>query len=131
MKLCMPPREWRHRVDGILDAISRIDRYTSGMTLEQFQTNDLVMDAVRHNIYVIAEAASNLPTDIQDLAPTVPWSRMRGMRNRVAHEYWGINLTLLWGIIEHELGPLVPILRNLLDTSVDVVVEEESDGRVL
>lgn len=111
----MPPREWRHRVDDILSAIAKMLRYTQGMTFEEFLANDMAMDAVRLNIFVIGEAASNLPPEVQELAPAIPWAKMRGMRNRVAHEYWGIDLEIIWGVVTDEVQPLIQPLQELLE----------------
>ncbi len=110
----MPHRHWRLFVADIVDAISAIGDYTAGLTREQFFADRLRLDAVIKNLTVIGEAAGRVPADISDANPQIPWSRMRGMRNVVVHEYFGIDEEVLWGTITDDLKPLVPSLTTLL-----------------
>lgn len=112
----MPPREWSFRVADILERIERIRGYIHGMKEEQFRTNHLVIDAVVRNLEVIGEAAANLPEDIVQANPDVPWREMRDMRNLLVHEYFGVSLPIVWRTVTHELPPLVPVLRRILST---------------
>ena len=63
----MPPREWRLRVEDILEAIARIERYVESLTFEQFRTDQKTVDAVVRNLEVIGEAVRYLPTDLESL----------------------------------------------------------------
>jgi uncharacterized protein with HEPN domain len=110
----VPPRQWRLFVADIVDAIAAIDDYTSGLTREEFFGDRLRVDAVIKNLAVIGEAAGRVPADITDKSPQIPWSRMRGMRNVVVHEYFGIDHEVLWGTVTDDLKPLVPLLTALL-----------------
>jgi uncharacterized protein with HEPN domain len=110
----VPPRQRRLFVADILDAIAAIDDYTAGLTPEEFFGDRLRLDAVIKNLAVIGEAAGRVPADLTETNPQIPWSRMRGMRNVVVHEYFGIDNDVLWGTVTDDLKPLVPLLTALL-----------------
>jgi uncharacterized protein with HEPN domain len=83
----MPSRLWRFRIQDILDAISRIQTYVQNIPPEQFYADRKTLDAVERNFILIDEAASQVPSNIQELFPDVPWRDMRDMRNHVVHQY--------------------------------------------
>lgn len=112
----MPHRDWRLRIEDILESIEKIQRYTHGMSFDDFIANELVFDAVVRNISIIGEASNHIPERIQELYPDVPWDEMRGIRNVLVHEYFGISATVLWYTIEHNLPPLIPMLKAVLET---------------
>lgn len=111
----MSPREWRVRVQDILDAIAAIQTYTVGLDYSAFAQDRKSIDAVLRNITVIGEAASQVPDSVQTASPEVPWLDMRDMRNVVVHEYFGINRQILWDTIQTNLPPLIPQLQALLN----------------
>jgi uncharacterized protein with HEPN domain len=115
----VPPRQRRLFVADIVDAITAIDSYTAGLTREQLFGDRLRLDAVIKNLTVIGEAAGRVPADITETSPQIPWSRMRSMRNVVAHEYFGIDHEVLWGTVTDDLKPLVPLLTALLAQQSD------------
>lgn len=111
----MPPREWRLRLEDILECIDEIRRFTGGMSFEDFCQDRKTQKAVDYDFVVIGEAASRVPQGIVDRYPAVPCAEMRGMRNAVAHEYFGVDLAVLWETIQHQLPPLAGQLRQILD----------------
>lgn len=110
----MPSREWSLRVEDILEAIAKIKRYTAGMTFESFKADAKTADAVIRNLEVIGEAARNIPDEVCQRFPEIPWDKMRGIRNILAHEYFGVSLPIIWQTIKADLPPLVPLLRDIL-----------------
>ena len=111
----MSPRDWRLRIDDILSAIDKIQRYTEGMTGESLATDEKTLDAVLHDVTVIGEAARNVPAEIVERHPEVPWAAMGDMRNVVVHEYFGVLVETLWTTITDDLPPLLLQLRALLE----------------
>ena len=109
-----PPRQWRLFVADIVDAVEAIDSYAAGLTQPEFFADRLRLDAVIKNLAVIGEAAGRVPADITEASPQISWSRMRGMRNVVVHEYFGIDRDVLWGTVTDDLKPLVALLTALL-----------------
>ena len=115
----MPPRAWRLRIEDMREAIARIERYTAGMTYEAFQASEITVDAVVRNLEIIGEAASQVPPNIRGRHSGLPWDEMRGMRNVVAHVYFGVSLPIIWQTLTHNL----PELKSHLDALL--AVEEE------
>ena len=111
----MPPRDWRLRVQDILSATERIRDYTKTLTQESFAADEKTVEAVSFALLVIGEAASHVPKEVCERATDVPWAKMRGMRNVVAHEYFGIDRSVLWETATRDVPTIVGPLRSLLD----------------
>lgn len=97
-------------VEDILESIGKIMAYTSGFTLERFIGDDRTADAVVRNLEIIGEAANRLPEGYVSAHPDIDWRGIIGLRNRIIHEYFGVDLEIVWQIIQHDL----PDLRNKL-----------------
>ncbi len=110
----MPPRDWRFRIQDILDAIAAVSDYTADMDFEQFTRDRRTVDAVVRNLILIGEAARHIPDDICAKSSTLPWSEMRAMRNLVVHQYFGVSDAILWQTVKQDLPSIVePLLRLL------------------
>ena len=108
-------RKWALRVEHILDAIAKIQLYTSGLDEQSFAANSLVVDAVVRNLQVIGEAARQVPQDVQVQFPDVPWKLMMGTRHVIVHGYDVVRLDIIWQTVQVDLPPLVPRLLEVLD----------------
>ncbi len=98
----------------MLEAVEKIRRYTDGMTYDSFAADEKTIDAVVRNIIVIGEAARQVPEEIQVRHPDVPWMEMRGIRNVVIHEYFGVSRDILWRTVQEDLPRLMLSLKNML-----------------
>ncbi len=85
------------------------------MTYEEFSSDTRTVDAVVRNFEVLGEAAGHVPVEVQASYPKLPWSKMRGMRNLLSHEYFGVNDSILWTTSTVELKPLLAQLQAILD----------------
>ena len=84
----MPPKDWTLRLEDMLDAAEKVERYTVGIAdLEAFISNELVVDAVIRNVQIIGEAARHIPDDARVRYPDFDWVGMQGMRNILVHDY--------------------------------------------
>jgi len=110
------PRDWRLRIEDILEAIAKIEHYTAEMTFEAFRADERTVDAVVRNLTVIGEAARYLPPEVEARYPEIPWARMRGIRNFVVHEYFGVDVGILWETAKRNLPPLVSLLQRVLES---------------
>lgn len=87
----------------IVLSIERIQEYLSGIDFERFQEDYKTIDAVIRNFEVIGEACKNLPKSIKDKYTNVPWEEMYRLRNRISHEYFGIDYEIIWNIATLQL----------------------------
>jgi uncharacterized protein with HEPN domain len=110
----VPPRNWIVRIQDILDAIKKIEKYTSGMTQEQFSADEKTIDAVIRNFTIIGEAANGVPEEVQNANPIVPWADIIGLRNIVVHGYHKVSVPVIWTSLKEDLPGLVPVLSTLL-----------------
>jgi uncharacterized protein with HEPN domain len=96
-----------------LEAIEKIGRYTQGISFQDFTKDGKTIDAVLRNLAVIGEAAARIPEDFRLASPVVPWQEIVGMRNKVVHEYFGVDEEILWKTITEDLGGLETQIRAL------------------
>jgi uncharacterized protein with HEPN domain len=93
-------------LEDIILAIQKIRRYTSQMDHDAFLRDELVVDGVARNLEIIGEAARQLPEDFRRAHKHIPWTQIAGLRNRIVHDYFGLDLEIIWQIIQHDLPEL-------------------------
>ncbi len=98
----------------ISDAIRRVGEYTAGGK-ESFLATPLVQDAVVRNLEIIGEAVKKLSESAKASHPAIPWKAIAGMRDKVIHEYFGVNLKLVWEVVERDLPALQKVIQSLLE----------------
>lgn len=106
MKPSQSSREWPFRIKDILQAIGDIQEYTKDMTASEFKKNKLVFAAVVRNLEIIGEASVHIPRTLRDAHPDVPWKQMIAMRNIMIHEYFGVNIGIVWQAVQKDLPAL-------------------------
>jgi uncharacterized protein with HEPN domain len=104
-------RKERERLEDILTAIAAIRRYVAGADVLETAT----LDACYFNFVVIGEAARHLTADLRERAAEIPWARIIGYRNYLAHDYFRVDRATAQQIIRDDLGPLETAVRRLLD----------------
>lgn len=108
-------RNWKMRIEDILEAIEAIEQFTAGLDLEAFEADPMRVSAVLYNFVVIGEAERHVPPEVEARYPSVPWAKMRGMRNVLVHNYPTVDLAIVWETAHDHLPPLVPVLREILE----------------
>ena len=98
-------------IKDILKCTGQIQIYTKNLSFDEFSFNFMVVEACLYNIQVIGEAVSRIPDDIKETEKQIPWQLIKGMRNRLIHEYFGTDLQLVWNVIKNEL----PSFRDELE----------------
>ena len=89
-------RDWRLYADDIVEACGKIRRFIAGMDYDAFIADERTRDAVIRNLEIIGEAAKNLPDEDTANAPQIPWRLVCGMRDVLAHGYFGLSLKVVW-----------------------------------
>lgn len=102
----MSKRDWKILFEDIIECINKIEKYTANLTYDEFEDNNLITDAVVRNIEIIGEASKNIPGEIQSLFNDIPWQKLRGIRNRIVHDYFDVDRTIIWHIVTNELSQL-------------------------
>lgn len=100
------PLRDRERLEHILAAIDRIQRYTSGKTYDDLAADDMMYYAVVKNIEIIGEAANMLTPEFQSAHSETPWKMVKGMRNYIVHEYFQIDDIVVWDVVVNNLSEL-------------------------
>ncbi len=90
-------------LEDILLSINRIAEYTENYTFLDFKRDYKTVDAVIRNFEVIGEASNNVPEEIKEQHPEVPWAEMYLLRNKVTHEYFGVDYEIIWDIAKNYL----------------------------
>ncbi len=103
-------------------SMQRIEEYLGDLDFKEFKKTRIVVDAVIRNFEIIGEASKKIPTEIQEKYPGIPWRKMYGLRNLIAHEYFGINYELIWEIAKNNLP------QNRLDLQKIIEKEKSKDG---
>jgi len=98
-------RDDRERLLDILEAIERIEKYAA-QGQETFERDELVQTWIVHHLQIIGEASRTLSADLKDQHPEVPWSKIIGMRNILVHDYFGIDVDVVWSVVERDLPDL-------------------------
>ena len=94
--------------------MDHIQLYIAELDYQAFRADRKTIDAVERNLEIIGEAAANLPDEVLVRWPEVPWHRMRGLRNLLAHEYFGVDRAILWQTVQEDLPALNPLLQKIL-----------------
>ena len=98
----------------ILDAIEQIEIYTSSKSYDEFLRERLIQDGVVRQLEIIGEASRKLSSEFREQQPEIPWQQIIGLRNRVIHAYFEINLTIIWEVIQNDLPSLKKKLTKLI-----------------
>lgn len=98
----------------VRDAIKLIENFTDGHTKDKFFLNELVQSAVVRQIEIIGEATKNLSIRFRKKYPQVPWSDIAGMRDKLIHQYFGVNLHRVWEVVKGDLPKLKKEIQRIL-----------------
>jgi len=102
-------------LEDMLEASRKIIKYTDGHDFKSFIADDKTVDAVIRNFEIIGEAANRIEPDFRSQHPEIEWTRIRGFRNRIVHDYFGIDNRIVWSIIEEYIQELVIWIENLIN----------------
>ena len=125
----MSKRNRKLYVEDILECIKKVEKYTDDMEFALFEKDDKTIDAVIKNLETIGEAAGHIPDDIKARHKYIPWGEIVGLRNRIVHGYFNIDLKIIWGVIKEELPALKIQLEHILKEEHDNHVSRQGRDR--
>ena len=99
----------------MLQSAKRIKQYTAGLNYDLFLADNKTIDAVVRNFEIIGEAANRIDEDFRTSNPEIEWKRIRGFRNRIVHDYFGIDHAIVWNIIATYISELIDWLETVID----------------
>jgi len=114
----MSKRHWKLRVEDIITSAERIQDYIKSMTYEEFASDQKTVDAVIRNLEIIGEASKFIPEELMEKFNYINWEGIIGLRNIIAHFYFGIDLQIIWRITQDQLPDFVKQIQKLLSTDI-------------
>lgn len=99
----------------IIDAINQIQDYVRKVGYKEFSSNRMIQDAVIREIEIIGEATKNLPAQIREKYPAVTWKEMAGMRDKLIHSYFGVDLDAVWDTVNEDLPSLKKKIKEIIE----------------
>lgn len=115
----MSKRSAQLLLGDILESIQKIQKFTKGMSFDKFINDDKTVDAVIRNFEIIGEASNRLPDEFKDKHDEIDWARIRGFRNRIVHDYFGIDHSIVWSIIKGYVPELLKLIQGLIKSRAD------------
>lgn len=103
-----------HSINKMIEYINRAEKYTSNVSFEEFSNNEMIIDATVFAISQIGELVKNIDKDFQKEYSDIKWHILKGLRNRIVHDYEGINLELIWTIVKKDIVNLRKQLQEIL-----------------
>jgi uncharacterized protein with HEPN domain len=108
-------KDFRDYIADILNAIQEVEEFTRGMNFNTFLKDKKTINAVIRSLEVMGEAAKRIPEDVKEQYSDIPWKRMAGMRDKLIHEYSGVDLEIVWLVIKEEVPPIKPLIEKLFN----------------
>ncbi|GAB4446168.1 MAG: DUF86 domain-containing protein [Anaerolineae bacterium] len=108
-------RDYKLYLADILEAIRKIESYTQGLSLLEFNQDEMRVDAVMRNLEIIGEATKNIPAEVRQKYPAVEWRKIAGLRDVAIHTYFTIDLQIIWDVVQNKLPNLHSDIAKILE----------------
>jgi|SRR3989338_2240878 len=106
-------RDYRDYLQDIVDSINDVEAFVKNMDQDDFLKDKKTINAVIRSIEIIGEAVKKLPLSLKNKYPSIPWKKMAGMRDKLIHEYFGVDLEILWRVVRKDIPTVKRAIRQL------------------
>jgi len=102
-------------LEDIINSLDKIFKYTKGLEYQDFISDEKTIDAVERNFEIIGEAVKNLPEDFRNNYPNIPFKQVAGMRDKLIHDYFGVDYEIVWKTINAKLPDFYNNIKQIID----------------
>jgi len=107
-------REYEDYLNDMVENAEKALSFVEDMDFDDLQKDDKAVYAVIRAFEIIGEASRQIPEKVREANPEVPWREMTGMRNKLTHEYFGVNTKVVWRTVQEDLPVIIPLLKKIL-----------------
>src|SRR3989338_3795867 len=107
-------REYGDYIQDIIDSIKEAGEFTKELSFDDFKEDKKTVNAVIRSLEIMGEAAKKIPDDLRRKYSKIPWKEMAGIRDKLIHEYHGVDLEIIWKVVKEELPPVKPNILKML-----------------
>ena len=109
------PRDYKVYLQDVVDAAGKVRSYTTGQSFKAFSEDTKTVDAVVRNLEVIGEAIKQVPDDFRSKHADVEWKKIAGLRDILVHQYFGVDVEIIWDIVQNKLPALEAQIRKIIE----------------
>jgi len=111
-------REYIDYLQDIFESLEKGEEFIQGLEFEEFKKDEKTIFATIRALEVIGEATKRIPNSLKNRYPDVPWQEMAGIRDKLIHDYFGVNIEVVWNTVKQDLPGLLPQIKRIIEENV-------------